>query len=49
MTPEQFVHYVRGLANNAIATGTGIDPHTLLSAASSVSEGRTNFKTQLND
>jgi hypothetical protein len=49
MTAEQFVHYVRGIANNAVATGTNVDPQHLLSAANAVVESRQSTKTQLND
>lgn len=49
MTPEQFVNYVRGLANTAIMSGTQIDPRQLLSAANNVQENTQNYKQRLND
>lgn len=49
MTPEQFVNYVKGIANTAIMSGTQVDPRQLLAAANNVQESTQHYKQQLND
>tara|TARA_R110000868_G_scaffold332651_3_gene593648 strand:- start:356 stop:505 length:150 start_codon:yes stop_codon:yes gene_type:complete len=49
MTPEQFVQYVKGLANSAITSGAQVDPRQLLAAANSVQENIQHYKQRLND